>query len=273
MYGDYWGLSQLPFENTPDPRFLFQSPHHQEGLARLTYVIEGRKGAGLLTGVFGCGKTLLARALLGQLSPSRYRMVYIGNPLMSEVELLHGIATKLNVPDLPDRRSDLLTDVLLDAMGRTLQDNMRDGKDTLIIVDEAHVIRDARVLEELRLLLNFQEEDRFLLTLILMGQPELKELVDRDKPLSQRMCLGYHLVPLTEPETGAYLKHRLSVAGAKDPGSIFAKRAVKLLFEHSAGIPRRINQLADLAMVSGMGKKLKQIDDAVIKDAVASLGV
>jgi type II secretory pathway predicted ATPase ExeA len=272
MYTDYWGLTCLPFENTPDPRFFYHSSHHVEALARLNYVVQARKGAGVLTGVFGCGKTLLARSLFSQLPASRYRTVYCSNPLMSEVELLHGVAQKLNVADLPDRRSDVLIDALLSSIEQALKDNARDGKETLIIVDEAHAIREEKVLEELRLLLNFQEEDRFLLTLILMGQPEFKEMVDRNKPLAQRIYMGYHLVALSPAETADYTRYRLSVAGAKQ-GSLFTPKALERLYEDSGGIPRRINHLADLALLAGMGKKLTQIDEDLLQDTSASIGI
>ena len=224
MYESYWGLSEKPFENTPNPKFFYQSSQHQEGLARLSYVVSERKGAALLTGVFGCGKTLIARALLGDLPTTRYRMVYIANPLMSETELLRGIAHKLNIPNLPDRRSEILMDALLDSIGQALMDNVRDGKDTLIIIDEAHIIRNERMFEELRMLLNFQNEDRFMLTLILMGQPELKEMVDRNKPLAQRIYMGHHLVALTNSESMEYIRHRLTVAGSNTP-DLFSQEA------------------------------------------------
>ena len=272
MYADYWKLACLPFENTPDPRFLYLSSQHQEGLARLQYVVEARKGAGVLTGVFGCGKTLMARALLGRLPTGRYRIAYLANPLMSEVELLHGIAHRLNVANLPDRRSDVLVDVLLDTIGQALRENARDGKETLVIIDEAHVIRDDRVMEELRLLLNFQDEDRFLFTLILMGQPELKDMIDRSKPLAQRIYVSYHLVALTDVETAAYVRHRLTVAGAQIP-DLFTERALQLLHEFSGGIPRRINQLADLALLTGMGQSLSQVDEGLIRETAATAAV
>ena len=272
MYTDYWKLTAQPFENTPDPKFFYQSPQHQEGLARLNYVVQGRKGAGVLTGVFGCGKTLLARSLFAQLPANRYRLVYIANPLMSDIELLHAIAQKLNVSNLPDRRSDVLVDVLLSGMEQALRDNMRDGKDTLVIVDEAHTIKEERVLEQLRLLMNFQDEDRFLLTMILMGQPELKELVDRHKPLAQRICMGHHLLPLSAGETAEYARHRLSIAGAKN-ANLFTPKALVLLHEHSGGVPRRINQLADLALLAGMSKQAKQIDEVMMQEVPASIGV
>jgi len=272
MYADYWQLSCMPFENTPDPRFFYASSQHQEGLARLAYVVQSRKGAGVLTGVFGCGKTLIARSLLRELSPNRFRIIYIANPLMSEVELLHGIAYKLNIPDLVQKRSDILIDSLIESIEHSLKENARDGKDTLLLVDEAHVIRDEKVFEELRLLLNFQDEERFFLTLLLMGQPELKEMVDRNKPLSQRICVGYHLAALNAQESSDYVRHRLNVAGARNT-SIFTEKALKVLYEFSGGIPRRINQLADMALMAGMGKEVKYIDEALIQEASSSIGV
>lgn len=271
MYEAYWGLSSLPFENTPNPRFLYQSAQHQEALARLTYVVEGRKGAAALTGVFGCGKTLIAKALFAQLTETRYRTAYLSNPLMSSVELLRSLAAKLHVPHLPDRRSDVLVDALLESIEQILRENARDGKETVVIVDEAHVIQDEDVIQQLRLLLNFQSEERFLLTLILMGQPELKEMIDRHKPLAQRLCLGYHLEALSAQETADYTRYRLSVAGAKR--ELFTPKALELLYEYSGGIPRRINQLGDLTLLSGMGKQVEEIDDAILRDAASSLGV
>lgn len=271
MYAAYWGLTELPFENTPNPRFLYQSPQHQEALARLTYVVEGRKGAGVLTGVFGCGKTLIARALLAQLAESRYRAVYLSNPLMSGMELLHAIAARLHVPQLAATRSEVLMDSLIDSIEHALRENLRDGKETVIIVDEAHLIEDVAVMEQLRLLLNFQDEDLFLLTLILMGQPELKELIDRHKPLAQRICMGYHLEALSVHETAEYVGFRLSVAGANR--EIFTPAALHLLHQLCGGIPRRINQLGDLSLVSGMAKQAQQIDELIIRDASASLGI
>ncbi|HEX9779937.1 MAG TPA: AAA family ATPase [bacterium] len=273
MYAEFWKLRALPFENTPDPRFLYASLQHEEGLARLRYVIEARKGAGVLTGVFGCGKTLLARAVLGELSSSRYRSVYLANPLLSDVELLHAIAQRLHVPSLPDARSEVLADTLTESIGRMLVENARDGKDTVIVIDEAHLIQEPRVLEQLRLLLNFQDETRFLLTLILMGQPELRDTVDRNKPLAQRICLGHHLGPLAREETSRYVAHRLAVAGAPDPAGLFTEAAVRRLHESSGGIPRRINQLADLALLSGMHRGAAGVDEDLVAEALESAGV
>lgn len=271
MYLDYWGLTRYPFENTPDPEFFFESRQHQEGLARIRYVVEANKGAALLSGVFGCGKTLIARSLIHQLEQSRYRLAYLSNPRMSAMELLYAIATKLQVTSLPERRSEVLLNRVLSSIEFSLNENARDGKQTVIILDEAHLIEEREVLEQIRLLLNFQTDSEFLLTLILIGQPELKDLIDRHKPLAQRIAMGFHLEPLTEEETGAYLEHRLSIAGARS--NVFDNEAAVALRKHSGGIPRRLNQLADMSMIAGMEKRSEVIDAMIVKDAVESVGV
>lgn len=271
MYEEYWGLSEMPFENTPDPRFLYYSTQHEEALTRLMYVIKKRKGAGMLTGVFGCGKTVLARALLQELKKNIYRVAFIINPQLAYVELLRSIAHHLGAKDLPIKKTEVLTDFLLQVLSDILFNNMKDGKETVIIIDEAHVIEDKAVFEELRLLLNFQLDDRFLLTLLLLGQPELKEEVDGNKQLAQRIALAYHLEPLSEEDTLNYITHRLCVANRTEP--IFDSSAVEAIYENSGGIPRRINQICDMSLFTGFGKKATRIDREIIQEAVDSLGV
>ncbi len=271
MYQEFWKLNAAPFENTPDPRFFYHSPQHEEGLARMLYVVQGRKGAGVLSGIFGCGKTLLARSLMSQLNESQYRVAYISNPLMSDVELLHALAHRLHISDLPDRRSDVLLNEVLSSIEAALKENARDGKETVVLIDEAHLITDKKVIEQLRLLLNFQEEDRFLLTLLLMGQPEVRDVIERHKPLAQRIAMGYQLGPFDTEQTAAYVQHRMQVAGSVQ--SIFTPDGIQALQDHSGGIPRRINQLADLALLSGMEKQSQEIDGMIVKDAVESVGV
>jgi general secretion pathway protein A len=139
-----------------------------------------------------------------------------------------------------------------------------------VVVDEAHTIQDPSVFEELRLLLNFQWKDRFLITLILMGQPELLRMVEANKPFEQRLGMKAQLEPMTREETGQYLVHRLRVAGHAQPESVFSADAVAAIYEGTGGIPRRINRLADMALVSGMAQRSAQIDAALIKDAAVS---
>jgi type II secretory pathway predicted ATPase ExeA len=271
MYEEYWGFGEMPFENTPDPKFLYYSPQHEEGLSRLLYVVEQRKGAGMLSGVFGCGKTVLGRALSNKLNKNIYQVAFINNPHLKSVEFLRAIARQLGAENLPQKITEMSTDHFSEIIGDILVNNAKDGKETLVIIDEAHVVDDLGVFEELRLLLNFQVENRFLLTLLLMGQPELRERIRKNKQLSQRIALGYHLEPLSKEETGNYIGHRLKVAKGKS--NIFTEKSVESVFENSGGIPRRINQICDLCLATGFYKKASRIDRKVVKEAVDSLGV
>lgn len=271
MYQEYYGLKEMPFENTPDPRFLYYSPQHEEGLSRLLYVVEQRKGAGMLTGVFGCGKTVLARALFNTLNKNVYQTAFINNPHLKSVEFLRAVARQLGAENLPEKITEMSTDHFLEVINNILLNNAKDGKETLVIVDEAHVIDDAEVFEELRLLLNFQLEDRFFLTLLLMGQPELKERVHKNKQLVQRIAMGYHLEHLSKDEVPKYIDHRLKVAGGNR--DIFTDDAIGLIFTNSGGIPRRINQICDMSLVTGFSKKADKISGEIVSEAVDSLGV
>jgi len=152
---------------------------------------------------------------------------------------------------------------------KTFANNMRDGKKTVIIIDEAHVIEKDSVFEEIRLLLNYQLEDKFLLTLILLGQPELKDKVESNKQLLQRIAMRYHLKGLSQGETEKYIKHRLNIAGStKD---IFAPESLRLVFVRSAGIPRRINQICDMSLLTGFSKKVNTIDESIVIEGIESL--
>ncbi len=271
MYEEYWGLSEMPFENTPDPRFLYYSPQYEEGLSRLLYVVERRKGAGMLTGVFGCGKTVLGQALFNALNKNIYQIAFVNNPHLKSVELLRAIARQLGAENLPEKITEMSTDHFLQVISNILLNNAKDGKETLVIIDEAHVIDDIDVFEELRLLLNFQVENRFLLTLLLMGQPELRERIRKNKQLTQRIAMGYHLAPLSQDETWVYITHRLEITGNRR--SIFTEQAIKPVYENSGGIPRRINQICDMSLVTGFAKRADKVDEGIVQEAVDSLGV
>lgn len=272
MYKEYWGLSDMPFENTPNPKFLYHSKEHEEALFRLLYVVEQKKGAAVLTGIFGCGKTVLGRALLESLNKNVYRIALVNNPHLKSVELLRSIVRQLGITDLSDKLTEMSSDAFLQKLEEVLVNNSRDGKETLIIIDEAHMIREDDIFEELRLLLNFQTEDKFLLTLILMGQSELIEKVRKNKPFAQRVALGYHLSPFDRQDTEKYILHRLTVAGAKNP-QLFTPEGVDVVFENSGGIPRRINQICDMSLLSGANNNATVIDEKIVKDVIASLGV
>lgn len=267
MYEEYWGLKEKPFQNTPDPKFLYHSSQHEEALLRMIYAVRERVGAATLTGIFGCGKTLLGQALINELSDTdRYKTAFITNPQLDYVELLRAIVRNLKSIELPTKKTELSADYLLEILNNILLNNMRDGKDTVIIIDEAHVIKDEKIFEELRLLLNFQLQDRFLLTLILFGQPELAQRIDDNKQLEQRITIKCHLDSLGLGDASNYIAHRLKVAGAQ--ASIFSEDAIKLIYENSGGIPRRINRLCDLCLLSGFAKKAKIIDTKIVQEEI-----
>ena len=266
MYKEHWGLKEKPFENTADPRFIYYTPQHEEAFTRLNYAVSEQKGAALLTGVFGCGKTVIAQALIGSLSKTKYDISFIVNPQLSQVELLREIVYDLGIKDnLPTLKTDIMH--LLDER---LHHNADDGRETVIIIDEVHLIEDKLIFEELRLLLNLQYKNRFLLSLILLGQPELKDKIDNIKQLQQRIFIKYHLTGLDRDQTAKYIEHRLAIAQATK--KIFQDDAFDLIYNSSGGIPRRTNQICDLALLTGFSRKQERISSDIIKEVAEDLG-
>lgn len=265
-YTTYWNMSALPFQNTPDPRFLYLSRQHEEAMARMLYTIQARKGGGLITGVFGCGKTVLVQAIIDALPLGKYKVALVNNPQLDAAEILRSIVRSLRAIDLSQKRTELSTDYLLEVLSKTLDDNMHNGQDTLVVIDEAHIIKDEAVFEQLRLLLNFQRRDRFLLTLLLVGQPELRSKVEDNKPLDQRIALKYSLEALPLDDTKKYIEHRLGVVGVKKP--VFTDAAVQAIHLHAGGIPRLINTACDLCLFDGAIKMAREIDEGLVKEAI-----
>lgn len=263
MYRVHWELKELPFENVPDPRFFYASDKHQEALMRLLYAVHSRKGAAMLTGGVGCGKTVLSRILFSHLSETKYDVGLVTNPSLEPIELLREILYQLGI-DPPER--DRIG--LLHALNEGLLNTMQQGKDTILIVDEAQAISEDATFEELRLLLNFQMNDRFLLTLILMGQPELKERVVANAQLDQRIGIRYHLQHLDMAETRQYMEFRLQRAGLKEGRKIFAPATYPLIYQHSQGIPRNINNICDMSLLSGYSLQLREIGPDLIEKVV-----
>ena len=212
-----------------------------------------------------------ARALLNQLNKNIYQVALVNNPYLQSVELLRAIARQLGAENLPIKLPEMSADYFLQVIEEILVNNVKDGRKTVIIVDEAHVITDEDIFEELRLLLNFQYEDRFLLTLILAGQPELAERIRKNKQFSQRIAVGYSLGPLNEEETKNYIEHRLRVAGVER--AIFAQNSFRLIFQNSGGIPRRINQICDMCLFTGFNYDAELIDEKFVNEAIESVGV
>lgn len=262
-YEQYWGLRCRPFDNVPDPRFYVATPGHESARQRLLYGIQARKGAVMLTGEIGCGKTLLSRALVLNLPESRYDVALIANPSFSSKDFLCEVLSQLGISAGGSKVR------LLHRLNEHLLANHHKQVDTVIVIDEAQAIESRRLFEELRLLLNFQTNDAFLVTLVLMGQPELRQKVDRIPQLSQRIAIRYHLATFTLEDTRAYMNARLLVAGASRP--IFSKEAVSRIHEQGRGVCRLINTLCDLCLLLGSLGRMSEIDESTVREA-ANIG-
>ncbi len=264
MYEEFYGLTEKPFNKTPDPRFLYQSAKHAEALARLQQAVD-EQDIVLLTGEIGSGKTTLSRALIDSLD-ERFRPVLIINPRLSPFQLLRTVALRLGMDG-----SNRYREGILEGINSKLFELFEAGKQAVLIIDEAQLIPSKATFEELRLLTNFQLDDRNLLALVLIGQTELRERLDRRqyRALRQRIGMQYHLGPLDEEETCEYVKHRLAIAGRHTP--LFDEQALGLLFEHSGGVPRRINTIASNALLEGFGQGAEVIGPEIIRSVVKDL--
>ena len=263
MYLEYWGLEKYPFENVPDPEFMFYSQEHEEALVRLLYAAKRKKGAALLTGEVGSGKTTLSRVLLQQISDAEFDIGLMTNPTLEPIDFLKEILNQLGLHADTNSKADIL-----DLLNERMLENMKQDKTTLLIIDEAQLIfRDT--FEEIRLLLNFQLNDRFLLTLILIGQPELRDIIRGIKQLDQRIAIRYHLNPLNLEETVKYVAFRLEKAGLTR--DIFDQQAVDEVYNYSQGVPRMINNVCDMSLLVGFSAKAKVIDFAIIKKVIKDL--
>ena len=264
MYEGYWELAEPPFDNSPNPRFFYLSPEHEEALVRLVYTVRHRKGCGMLTGEYGCGKTTLSRALIQRLEAERYEIGLLTNPRWNAVDFLREALYQLGV-ETTERSKPELLHMLNDLFFR----NFREGRDTVIIVDEAQLLEDEGLFEELRLLMNFQTDDRFLVTVLLIGSPELRDKVRKLKHLDQRITIRYHLNTLDYPHTAAYVTHRLKMAGRTTP--IFTDEAVRLIFDFTRGTPREINNVCDVALLVGYTRRATEVNEKIVADVIKDM--
>lgn len=266
MYETFYGLKSRPFSKTPDPRFLYLSKTHEEALARLQYAVE-EKEIIVLTGEVGCGKTTLTRALMDMLGEN-YRIINIINPRLTPAQFLRTIAKRMDI-DIPyTQKADLL-----DALYEKIYLEYESGMFMVIIIDEAQLIPNKDTFEEIRLLTNFQLDDTNLISLILVGQTDLRRKLGHKayRPLMQRIGLFYHLGPIDEEEIRDYIAHRLMVSGRDD--MIFTDDALTALYRYSGGIPRLINSIATSALLDGFARESKIINELLIEDAARELGL
>ncbi|MEO6690478.1 MAG: AAA family ATPase [Dokdonella sp.] len=264
MYLEYYGLREPPFSITPDPRYVFLSERHRDALAHLLYGI-GKGGSGgfvQLTGEVGTGKTTLCRLLLEQL-PENTRVALVLNPKLSPVELVETVCEELKL-DIDGKRGSLKG--LTDTLNAFLLDAYAQGLRVVLIVDEAQNLS-IESLEQVRLLTNLETPTQKLLQIILLGQPELREMLDRPelRQLAQRITARYHLTPLDATETETYVRHRMAVAGcARIP---FSRLGLKALYQRSSGIPRLVNIIADRALMAGYAREQDSLGERLVDRA------
>jgi len=256
-YTMYWGLQILPFDNVPDPRFYVPCTQQDTAYQWLSYGIQTRKGLLLLTGDIGCGKTLLSRRLIGGLSPAQYDVALVANPALSPSELLDEVLAQFGLDPVRSKAGRL------QRLNERLQLNAHRGISSVLIVDEAQAIESVKAFEELRLLTNFQLNDRFLLTVVLIGQPELRHRIAGIPQLNQRIAVRAHLGPFTAGETASYIRARMGVATHRT--DVFTKEALAVIYEQSKGIGRLINALCDQCLFAGAIENVLQIDDRLVQ--------
>ncbi len=261
MYEQYWGMRETPFSMTPDPRFLYMSQSHEDALNMLHYAVVGNRGAAVLAGDIGLGKTTVTRRLLQQLDTQTLRPVLIVNPILTPAQILREILNQLGVPTQEKFRQGLIKEMRETLLG--LYDR---GQRAVVIVDEAHLIRNKLTFEELRLLLNFQERDQFLISLVLVGQNELGPKLKRVPALEQRLAIRTRLTPLNVTETGEMIFFRMQAAGYSGDRAPFTPDAIHQIHRSSQGTPRLIIQIADAALLLGMVRSEVIVDGCLVHD-------
>jgi general secretion pathway protein A len=265
MYLNFYGLREAPFGPTPDPKFLFQSTRHREALAQLIYGVQERKGFIVLTGAIGTGKTTLLRALLARMDVET-PVAYVHNSSLDTDGLLEYVLQDWGVKSAAATRAQRLIE-----MNEFLIEQHRKGVSPILVIDEAQNLS-IETLEAVRLLSNFETTQQKLMQILLVGQPELRDTLNRPelRQLKQRIGLRCHIGPLSPEETRLYIRHRLRIAGAGDAG-IFTDAAVQRIAEYSGGTPRVINIVCDHCLLSGYADSKRRIEARAADEAIAYL--
>jgi general secretion pathway protein A len=265
MYRTFYGLIRPPFEMTPDPGFLYLGDTHREGLATLVYGVRSRKGFVMLTGEVGTGKTTLLHALLAQLDAST-DSAYIFNPCLEPLDFFRMLFDDLGIEETCTSKAEYLL-----ALNHYLIDRLQSDRTVLLIIDEAQNLS-REMLEEVRLLSNLETPNSKLIQILLVGQPELGEMLDRDdlRQLRQRIVLRHELKPFDADELEAYVEERLRLAGYTGKG-IFKRSALRELFAVTGGVPRLVNVVCDGALLTGYGRDQVILDAEIIREVASDL--
>lgn len=264
MYTKFYGLSKKPFALTPDPNAVYMSETHQEGLAILRYGVLSKKGFLVLTADVGSGKTTLLQAMVNSLEPSDH-LCLLNNPILFRDEFFTYLAKKFNIQWQGNKANFLI------AFGKFLEECYKKDERVLLIIDEAHVLP-VDLLEEVRLLSNVEGKDQDVLSIFLVGQPELNERMSDDRllPLRQRIGIRFHLRRFSREETGNYIIFRMQNAGARHR-NIFAEEAVTVIHRVSRGTPRLINIVCDHALLTGFSENRTTIGPDLVRECVKEL--
>jgi general secretion pathway protein A len=265
VYREFYGLMRSPFEMTPDPSFLVLGETHREGLAMLVYAVRARKGFVVLTGEVGTGKTTLLHALLGQLDPEM-PSAFLFNPRLEPLDFFRVLFDEFGIETPCRTKAEYLL-----SLNRFLIDQLKENRTALLIVDEAQNLS-PEMLEEIRLLSNLETPTSKLLQIMLVGQPELDAMLDREdlRQLRQRVVLRHHLEPFDEAELAAYVDERLRLAGYTGKG-VFKRSALKRLYEITGGVPRLVNVLCDGALLTGYTRDQATLDGGAIDEVAREL--
>lgn len=263
MYLEYYGLSESPFNITPDPRFLFFSPTHRDAMQHLKYGVEAKKGFIVLIGEVGCGKTTLCRQFLNELHEANVETALILNPRITETELLRTILQELGHPSTNQSANDLVNEV-----SQVLLDKIHAGREIALIVDECQNLT-FEVLEQLRLLSNLETDTQKLLQIVLIGQPEFKDKLSdhRLRQLRQRILVSYELKPLSLEEVAHYIRYRMNRAGGNGRPA-FTNLAMRTIWKASEGIPRLVNNLCDKALLAAFVRESDEVGYWDVRRAV-----
>ena len=264
MYQRFYRLRELPFELTPNPRYLFLTPQHREALSNLQYGLSSAKAMTVLIGEAGTGKTTLLHAALESEPCRNVTCVYLNNPTLLRQEFVEVLSDRFSL----GRRASESKAVLLGKLDSVLRERRARGQITALVIDEAQALS-GELLEEIRLLANFETSTEKLLPLVLAGQPELKDRLNEPslRQLKQRITLRCEITPFSLAETGAYIASRIQTAGG-DAAKLFTREAVRLIHEKSRGIPRVINVICDNALVTGCGLERHFVDHAMVVGVV-----
>lgn len=263
MYQGYWGLRIKPFENISDINFFYHSIRHEEAFMRLLYVATEEKGCGVLTGTYGTGKTFVMHMLMNELEKLGRKSILIPNPSFNSPGILKDFAYRLGINTEGDKAD------ILHRLEENLISYARERKNAVIIVDEAHTIETKEPLEDLRMFLNLNYMGKFLVTLIFAGQPEFNSILKTVRQLDQRIALKYTLAGFTRKEVFDYILFRISIAGRKE--QLFEENAIELIWKHSGGIPRVINNICDIALLFGFHYKVTLVNEKIVEEAWQSL--